>query len=236
MRVLVTRAQPAASRTAARLASLGHEAIIFPLFEIKDTSTEIPTNPFAAYIFTSSNAIEVLQERQWRPVNPDAQVFCVGEKTAQSASSLGFTHITHAQGGARKLAEKIICANLPASSNILYFTTPDRSFDLKSHLAPYELNIENLDIYRAEPIQFNADEFLTSFNETAPDVILCYSKRSAEQLADLINSTKIECRLKDIRLIAISEQAIGNLSQYHWNQTNVSPVANEEAMFHILDQ
>ena len=57
MRVLVTRAQDDAARTAARLAALGHEAVIAPLTVIAPTGHAIPDEVFDAVLATSVHAL-----------------------------------------------------------------------------------------------------------------------------------------------------------------------------------
>ena len=56
MRVLVTRPEPGASRTAARLSALGHEAVVVPLFAARRLAWEMP-EAFGAVAFTSANGV-----------------------------------------------------------------------------------------------------------------------------------------------------------------------------------
>lgn len=235
MRVLITRAEPAASRTAALIEKSGHEAVKLPLFEVQDTNIEIPKGNFSGYIFTSGNAISILEKRGWKPENPDAPVFCVGEKTAQSAKKLGFSKISYAQGGASKLMPQIIETNLVSPKNILYFTTPDRSFDVSGYLADYEIDVKNLDIYQALEVEGLGNNLDRIFTKSSPEFILCYSKRSGDVLARMLKAQNLENKLSNSHLITISDQAIGELETFFWNETSVPPVANEQAMLHILN-
>ena len=56
MRILVTRPREQGEATAARLAALGHEALVAPLLTIVPTSGFPPAGPCDALIVTSANA------------------------------------------------------------------------------------------------------------------------------------------------------------------------------------
>ena len=59
MRVLVTRIQSAAEKTAEVLLDSGHEPVLLPIFELVDTAELIPEIPYDGYVFTSGNAVEI---------------------------------------------------------------------------------------------------------------------------------------------------------------------------------
>ena len=57
MRLLLTRPEPDAQRTAAALRAQGHDVIIAPLLRIEPApDAEIGTGPWAAILITSANA------------------------------------------------------------------------------------------------------------------------------------------------------------------------------------
>ena len=93
-RVLVTRSEPGASETAQRLAGLGFEPIVEPVFEIEPIEG-VTLPAFDALAFTSANGVRVFAH-----LNPrrDAPVFCVGARTADEARAAGFANVTSADG------------------------------------------------------------------------------------------------------------------------------------------
>ncbi|MEM8951886.1 MAG: uroporphyrinogen-III synthase, partial [Pseudomonadota bacterium] len=92
-------AEPAASRTANRLKENGFNPVVYPLFELADTGQALPANAFSGVIFTSANAVRVLETRNWRNSDPEHIAYCVGETTRKAAEKIGFSRFVVANGG-----------------------------------------------------------------------------------------------------------------------------------------
>lgn len=106
MKLLVTRPEPGASATVARLTAMGHEAVALPCLTITPLPLQL-TAPPAALIVTSGQAIPAL------PANlNDIPVFCVGDATADKLRMAGFTRVESAQGDAQALAQLVITRNV----------------------------------------------------------------------------------------------------------------------------
>lgn len=234
MRVLVTRAEPAASRTAEYLQENSHEAVCFPLFELRDTGMEIPPETPDGYIFTSANACEILKLRGWTPPSPETPAFCVGRRTAEAANALGFVSVFHAEGGGETLAPLIAQHYPTASVTLLYFTTHDRSYDMVGALAKDGITVKHAEIYQVAERHLEPGSLMKVIEKNMPHAIFTYSRRSSHVLARQIMLEKLEERLNSMTLVAISENAASPLHGFPWNETLVTPVANEEAMLHIL--
>lgn len=99
MRVLVTRSQDDASRTAQRLAERGHDAVIASVTEIVSTGDPMPAEAWDALVVTSAHAREALAAvgDRTRPV------FAVGPHTASAVREAGFTHVVTAEGDAKSM-------------------------------------------------------------------------------------------------------------------------------------
>ncbi len=107
MKILITRPEPGASATAARLAALGHDPVLAPCLEI----TRLPwrlTEPAAALIVTSAQAIPSLPAALH-----NIPVFCVGDATAARLRTAGFTRVESASGNADDLLRLITARRLP---------------------------------------------------------------------------------------------------------------------------
>lgn len=104
MRLWITRTEPGAHDTAARLAARGHDPVIAPLLAVRVLAGEGPVPAHAALAFTSRNAVAA-----WAGLSPDRAlpVFCVGDATAEAARAVGFTDAHSASGDARALAALI---------------------------------------------------------------------------------------------------------------------------------
>ena len=113
-RILVTRSEPGASETAARLRAAGFEALVEPLFAIAPIAADIPD--FDALAFTSANGA-----RQFARLSPrrDASVFCVGARTAQAAREMGFADVVSADGDVLALLD-LVSRKLPPDARLLH--------------------------------------------------------------------------------------------------------------------
>ena len=56
MRLLVTRPEPDAARTAALLRARGHEVVLAPLLRIELLDFELPDEPWSAVVMTSARS------------------------------------------------------------------------------------------------------------------------------------------------------------------------------------
>jgi uroporphyrinogen-III synthase len=120
MRILVTRPREQGEATAARLAALGHEALVAPLLTIMPTSGSPPAGPCDALIVTSANAVPALAGfEKARPV------FAVGERTAAAVREAGFMNTRVAQGDGASLATVVANALAPGA-RLLHVAGRDR--------------------------------------------------------------------------------------------------------------
>jgi uroporphyrinogen-III synthase len=109
LRVWITRAEPGASRTAARLQDMGLKPIIAPLLVVEPLTPVLPDLAiFTALAFTSPNGVAAYASLTPRR---DHAVFAVGDATAQAASAAGFPDVRSAQGDLTALA-RLIAASL----------------------------------------------------------------------------------------------------------------------------
>src|SRR6202795_5254796 len=105
MRVLVTRPEEDARRTAEKMAKFGHDALIAPLIEIRLLDgPEIPLDGVQAILATSGNGIRALARRNSRR---DVRVFVVGTQTAIVARAEGYFEVADAAGDAKSLVSLV---------------------------------------------------------------------------------------------------------------------------------
>ena len=233
MKVLITRAEPAASQTAKNLTEKGHEAIVLPLFEVVDTLVNIPEQNYDGIIFTSKNAVDVLESRNWAIPNPDVPVFCVGEKTEKAAQTLGFKKTYSANGGGAALVSFMSTMELE-NNRMLYFSTPDKSFDMKEALEPHKICVETLDIYRAQPVTPEHKQLERAISAVQDGFIFTYSALSSKHLAKLLISTDLTQELKKCTLISISSHAVKPLELIDWKDILIAPTPQEDKMIALM--
>jgi len=103
MKILVTRPRADGEEIAARLAEMGHQALLAPLLEPRFFDGPEPAlDDVQAILATSANGVRALIRRTPRR---DVPVFAVGPQTAEEASKAGFTDVRSADGDAVALAE-----------------------------------------------------------------------------------------------------------------------------------
>jgi len=103
MKILVTRPLVDGREIAARLAEIGHQALLAPLLEPRFFDGPEPAlDDVQAILATSANGVRAVVRRSPRR---DIPVFAVGPQTAQEAAKSGFTDVRSADGDAEALAE-----------------------------------------------------------------------------------------------------------------------------------
>src|SRR5262249_816769 len=130
MRILVTRPEREAQRTAARLTALGHEVVCAPLLEIVATGFALPFGPYDAILARGTQRVTLFGADSARLIH-DLPLFAVGERTAAAAHAASFCNVRPAAPDARELTEKIVdCYQKPAS--LLYLAGRDRKRELET--------------------------------------------------------------------------------------------------------
>lgn len=234
MKVLITRAEPAASQTANALAKAGHEALVLPLSTITDTMQPIPARHYDGIILTSRNAVETLRARGWQHEPMDIPAYCVGEKTEKAAHILGLENTITAKGGGRVLSEKMKTLTIKGH-RILYPSTPDKSFDMAKALEGRGVTVDTVDIYKTRKIIPDADDIQSVMKQITGNCIFTYSALSSDHLASLIRQIDPDI-LKTVTLIGISSQATRPLEGFGWKSILVSEYPDEGSMINLLPQ
>src|ERR1043166_6763943 len=105
MRIVITRPQPAAERTAAALRARGHEVLVAPLMRIESIPADLSGN-WAGIVMTSANAPGAIDRIETLLALP---LYAVGERSAQAAREAGFKNVISADGAAADLV-KVLAA------------------------------------------------------------------------------------------------------------------------------
>ena len=173
MKVWVTRAQPGADATAARLRARGFEPVVSPLLEVRPLAGgPIDLSGVAALAFTSSNGVAAFAGRS---AARDLPVFTVGAATAAAARAAGFVEVTSADGDVAALAAVIVSRGSAAGA-VLHAAPTEPAGDLVAALAALGVSARSLALYETVAV--------------APDrrvevaAVLLHSPKAARALAD----------------------------------------------------
>jgi uroporphyrinogen-III synthase len=179
VRVLLTRPEPDAQRTAAALRARGHEVIIAPLLHIEILSNaDLGAGPWAAILVTSANAVRAIAAHRRRAGLHTVPVFAVGQRSAQAMREAGFADVASADGNVDDLAN-LVAARMKPGMPLLYLAGEERSGDLAGVLRARNFTVQTVLVYRAiaaATLPRHASDALTA----GIDAVLHFSRRSAE--------------------------------------------------------
>jgi uroporphyrinogen-III synthase len=179
VRLLVTRSQPDAARTADALRAHGHEPIVAPLLAIETLSqVDLGAGPWTAFLVTSANALRGLANHSHRDDVRSVPVFAVGERTAREIRDHGFKSVASAGGNVNDLAN-LVAARLKPPARLLYLAGEDRAGDLGGMLRAQNFVVDMVVVYRAVAAA-TLPAPAASALAGGIDGVLHFSRRSAE--------------------------------------------------------
>jgi len=219
VRVWITRAEPGASRTAARVRALGHQPLVAPLLTIRP----LPVDPAAlrdaaTLAFTSANAVAAwaaLTDRRALPV------FTVGAATADAARAAGFADVRSADGDVDALAA--LLARERPSQPILHPCAAKPAGDLAAALALTGLHVLRMPIYAA------ADAPSLPAEAAEAERILLHSPRAARTLARLGDA-----RLRTLPTLCLSPAVADPLLAAGFTALQIAARPDEAALLALL--
>jgi uroporphyrinogen-III synthase len=183
MHVLVTRPLEDGEEIAARLAAMGHRALLAPL--LTPYFLEGPEPDFRdvqAILVTSANGIRALIRRTARR---DLPIFAVGPQTAQEAEQAGFTDIKNADGDARALAEATARWATPDKGVLLHVCGEEAPGTLAAALTGRGFLVRRAILYRVDAATALPPLAEQALRDGALDAAQFFSPRSARVFCDL---------------------------------------------------
>lgn len=223
--VWVTRTQPQAGATAARLRERGAEPLVDPLLEVELLDTVSDPSAFGHLIVTSFNALDIYAAQH----NARHQtVWTVGDATAQAARAAGFTRVHSASGDSGDLIHLLRTQKPKGELLWLRAETPAR--DLSTALA--EFSVTPVSVYRT--VARDAPQARARMSDITH--ILLHSARAAEAFALYLTDQRPEVSARILCLSpAIAARLreglnfTGNLAPAGLN-IEVAASADEEAL------
>jgi uroporphyrinogen-III synthase len=233
VRLLLTRPQSDAERTAVALHARGHTAVIAPLLHIEPiANAAIGAGPWAAILITSANAALAIAVNERRGALVASPGFAVGERSAQAMRAAGFVDVSAANGGVDDLA-RLVAERMPAGASLLYLAGEDRSGDLAGALRAKGFAVEAVIVYRAviakKLPQAAADALAGSI-----DGVLHFSRRSAEAYVSSARAAgMLETALKPAQF-CLSAQIAEPLRRAGAGIVRVAPHPAEDALLALV--
>ncbi|TPW27756.1 uroporphyrinogen-III synthase [Pararhizobium mangrovi] len=212
MRVLVTRPEPDAQRTAERLRAAGFEPIVLPVSRRVGDPAALEaavSRPVCALALTSRNAARVLAEapaarEAWHAL----PVFTVGEGTAAAAREAGFDDIVTSGGTGEALAATIARLGVAReTAPLAYCAGRPRSVVLEGRLAAFRVPFIAIDCYAMESVRHSAQALEAMlFDGGAVEAAVFYSAESAKRFFALLRHADLSDRFAPLCIPCMSER------------------------------
>jgi uroporphyrinogen-III synthase len=229
MRMLVTRPEPEAADTAARLRALDIGVTVCPLLSFEALSPSLPdAKGFAAIALTSANAVRALQQRGALDNYLELKAYTVGERTAEHAREAGFREVTSAGGSLASLAELLAHASL--TGPVFYPTGRDQAGDLAKSLAPYGVMVITAQVYAMHAVAGLPLDVRNDLVEGSIGAALFYSRRTAETFVRLAGDGLGRTVRTRLGMLCLSEAVAEPLVDAHFVRIGLADYPSEEAM------
>ncbi|MFN7104534.1 MAG: uroporphyrinogen-III synthase [Pseudorhizobium sp.] len=224
MRVLVTRPEEAARRTAAKIAALGHQAVLLPLMAAEhhpQAALNALRQPHAAVAITSAETARVLRTLG-EALHPYLQdnLFAVGDATADALRATGFTSVLAAEGTGASMVERFLpqLRQLTSPHPLLYLAGQPRSPVFEEDLKVAGIPVATIVSYTMTPLPVSDDAFAAALKTPPVDAVLLYSKETAKRFFELMGRPEDLNILARLRILCLSDnvaQAVPNALKDH---------------------
>ena len=221
MHVLVTRPPEDGQEIAARLAQMGHRALLAPLLSPHfEGGAEPDFRDVQAILLTSANGVRALIRRTARR---DVPIFAVGPQTTQEARDAGFTNIRNADGDARKLAQATAHWTTPDKGVLLHVCGEEAPGTLADALTALGFPVRRAILYRVDAAAALPPAAEQALRDGALDAVQFFSPRSARIFCDLaaglptqkliafcispVTAQALTLTFRDVRVAAAPNQA-----------------------------
>jgi uroporphyrinogen-III synthase len=231
-RVLVTRPQPGASRTARRLAEAGFEPIVMPLTEIRPLAVEPVPVAADAIAVTSANAIRSASAALVAALT-EKPLFAVGARTAKVADEVGFKRIVAADGDAAGLAARMAMALQPGA-RVLYLCGKVRRPDFEVSLTGAGMLLEVLETYDTVEIAHPAELADATLRAAPIDAALVLSARAAELIVSRVRPGPLAHLFEDTRYFCMSSRVAAALTGIDPSHIYIAERPEEDALVALL--
>lgn len=241
MRVLVTRPEPAAGRTAAELRRRGHEPLLVPLAVAEhdvETLAAALARPHSAIAVTSAEALRALKAIPDMPTSVlDLPCFAVGESTAHAAWTLGFRKVSAGDNDGTALARIIgdrKDIGFAPERSLLYLAGHPRASGFETELAALQIPVDICECYRMRALAPSPSETERLIGKGPVDAVLLYSGESARRFFDLPLLESDPATLSSMRILCLSEKIVAAVPAPFRSRSEVAPVPTEASLLSLL--
>lgn len=228
LKIWITRAQPGADATAARVRTLGHQPLVAPLLEVRPIrgAAEVDLAGVGALAFTSANGVRAFAGLS---AERDLPVFAVGEATARAARAAGFQHVLSTDGDVTALAHGIADRRAGLKGVVLHPGALEPAGDLAGALAAEGIAARTIPIYDTQPTVPKPALFDAL---PALDVVLLHSPKAARTLAELLAARPAP----HLRALGMSAAVIAPLAEVPLASREFAASPLEADLLNLIDR
>jgi len=228
--ILITRPEPGASETAARVSAMGLTPILAPMLDIRPLHPGLPRpDRIAAVLLTSGNAIAPLA-----PVWHGRPLFAVGDATARRARDAGWTSAESADGDAIALTTLVRERLRPADGPLLLAAGRGQSLNLAVDLRAVGFRVVRRAVYAAEPAAGLPDAARAALMAGTIRAALFFSTETARHFMHLAHTAGLVDRLRPLEAITIAAKVAMALEQSRWSRIRAAGKPNQDEMLGLL--
>lgn len=231
--VLITRPEPSASMTAAKLVALGFSPVSLPVSRTVAVPFYIGDQAFDALAVTSANAFRHVPSENLESLKA-LPLFAVGEGTARAAQEAGFQTVIEGGGDAVRLAATI-AKHLPENARLLYLAGRVRQSIFEDKVSEAGLNMEVHDVYDVEAINYSANEIKAILDQGPFVAVLLYSAVAAQAFVETMQ--KFRARFDaGTWFFCISERVCRELPEEWRARALVADHPDESGIFRLFSK
>jgi uroporphyrinogen-III synthase len=228
-RVLITRPEPGATQTAARLTAIGLLPVVAPVLSINSREIHAPDH-VAATLLTSQNAVAACP-----PSLHDSPVFAVGTATAMLASKAGFRRVFSADGDASALGDLVADTLSPGTGSLFLPIGEGQGTDLATSLRQRGFQVVRRVAYQAASVPVLPEAAATSLRQGELAAAMFFSGETSRHFARLLRAAELAEAVCGIEAVSISERAAMPLRSLRWRRIRVAEKPNQDAMLVLLN-
>jgi uroporphyrinogen-III synthase len=232
MRLLVTRPEPDATRTAEALRARGHEVLVAPLLAMLTMAARL-AGPYDGVLMTSANAARALAVHPRRGELTRLPCFTVGNRTAEAARAAGFGQVQSADGALADLV-KLVAGKFDRSARLLYLAGEDRTGDPAGDLAQHGIAVETVVVYQAVAAEKLPAHVTEALKHNSLDGALHYSRRSVATLLTHARHGGAADAVTGLTHYCLSDEVAAPLREAGASRIAVAPRPDEASLLALL--
>jgi len=234
VRVLVTRPEPGASRTARRLEALGFQPVLLPLTETSGLPVEASIGADAvAVVVTSANAVRHAPRALIASL---AELPChaVGKRTAEACRAGGFLSVAEGPGDAEALADAI--AGGLAGKAIVYLCGRVRFPVFERRLVAAGVHVQAIETYDTTAVDYGDADVVARLSGAPIDTALLYSAKASAALVGLMARPTPRHLFEKTEFLALSGRIAEPMEGIAGSRVRIASQPEEDALLALLSQ